>query len=141
MSTRAPRIKRIVIADCEASGAPSEPEFELFDYFPLTENGPDVTERVAAAFAEQSGDKAQELPLQTASEDFSDLPRAIGVPYACWGLGGTGPSSTNERRRPVGSTKDVPVNHPADFALVLQPLDTGTRAMTVAALAWLGHDL
>jgi hippurate hydrolase len=35
-------------------------------------------------------------------------------------------------------SQDVPVNHAADFAPVVQPtLDTGTAAMTVAALAWL----
>jgi hypothetical protein len=35
--------------------------------------------------------------------------------------------------------QDIPVNHSPLFAPVIQPtLDTGTRAMVVAALAWLG---
>jgi hypothetical protein len=34
--------------------------------------------------------------------------------------------------------QDIPVNHSATFAPVLQPtLDTGTEALVVAALAWL----
>ena len=44
-------IERIVRAECEASNTPKPPEFELFDRFPLTDNDPTATERVAAAFA------------------------------------------------------------------------------------------
>jgi hippurate hydrolase len=134
-------IKRIVTAECQASRSPKEPEFELFDHFPLTSNDPDVTARVAAAFAEQFGDAAQELPLQTASEDFSDLPEAFSVPYTYWGLGGTDPELYAKAGSAGRLSQDVPVNHSAAFAPVIQPtLDTGTTAMTVAALAWLGHD-
>jgi hippurate hydrolase len=134
-------IKRIVTAECEASGSPKDPEFELFDHFPLTSNDPDVTARVAAAFAAQFGDAAQELPLQTASEDFSDLPEAFGVPYTYWGLGGTDRSLYEKAAAAGRLSQDVPVNHSAAFAPVIQPtLDTGTTAMVVAALAWLGHD-
>ena len=31
-------IRRIVTAECQASGSPKDPEFELFDQFPLTDN-------------------------------------------------------------------------------------------------------
>jgi len=43
--------------------------------------------------------------------------------------------------RPGGRVaRDIPVNHAANFAPVLQPtLDTGTQALIVAALAWLAH--
>ena len=35
-------------------------------------------------------------------------------------------------------SQDIPVNHSATFAPVVQPtLDTGTAALVVAALAWL----
>jgi hippurate hydrolase len=134
-------IERITRAECEASGTPKEPEFELFDHFPLTTNDPDVTARVAAAFKEQFGDEAEELPRQTASEDFSDLPEAFGVPYTYWGLGGTDPELYHRAEEAGRVTHDVPVNHSASFAPVIQPtLDTGVTAMTVAALAWLGRD-
>jgi hippurate hydrolase len=34
--------------------------------------------------------------------------------------------------------QDIPVNHSAGFAPIVQPtLDTGTQALVVAALAWL----
>jgi amidohydrolase len=133
-------IERIVTAECTASRSPRPPELELFDRFPITDNDPAVTERVAAAFAGHFGDDAGQLPLQTASEDFSDLPRALGVPYSYWGIGGADRSLYEQARATGRLSEDVPVNHSAHFAPVLQPtLDTGTAALTVAALAWLGR--
>ena len=72
-------------------------------------------------------------------EDFSDIPDALGIPHTYWGIGGIDPE-TYERARAAGRiARDIPVNHSATFAPVLQPtLDTGTRALVVAALAWLG---
>jgi amidohydrolase len=132
-------IKRIVTAECTASQSPKPPEFEAFDRFPVTENDPGVTEQVAAAFAGYFGDDAQELPLQTASEDFSDIPKAFDVPYTYWGLGGIDPAQYKKAAAAGRVSQDIPVNHSADFAPVLQPtLDTGTSALVVAALAWLG---
>ena len=69
-------IRRIVIAECQASGSPRDPDFETFDSFPLTDNDDATTRRVAAAFSAHFGDSAAELSQQTASEDFSDIPRA-----------------------------------------------------------------
>jgi hippurate hydrolase len=133
-------IRRIVTAECEASRSPQPPTFELYDHFPLTDNDPQVTAKVAAAFRDQFGDAARDLPLQTASEDFSDLPTALGVPYTYWGIGGIDPQ-TYESARAAGTVADsIPVNHSASFAPVLQPtVDTGTTALVVAALAWLGR--
>ena len=134
-------IERVVTAECEASDAPSAPEFELFDRFPLTENQPEVTSRVVEAFAQHFGERAGELPRQTASEDFSDLPAAFGAPYTYWGIGGADPGLYAQAQAAGRVAQDVPVNHSARFAPVLQPtLDTGTTAMVVAALAWLGAD-
>ena len=131
-------IRRIVVAECEASGSPRPPEFELFDRFPLTDNDPGVTERVAAAFRRRFGDDAVELPLQTASEDFTDLPGAFGIPYTYWGIGGIDRDLYEQARAAGRVAQDVPVNHSAAFAPVLQPtLDTGTTALVTAALEWL----
>ncbi|WP_323101360.1 amidohydrolase [Intrasporangium sp. YIM S08009] len=133
-------IRRIVVAECQASDSPAEPEFELFDRFPPTVNDDATTERVRAAFARQFGDLATELPLQSASEDFSDLPTALGVPYTYWGIGGTDPDAYGAAVEAGTVAKDVPVNHSPFFAPVVQPtLDTGTSALVVAALAWLGR--
>jgi hippurate hydrolase len=133
-------IERIVTAECTASGTPQPPELELFESFPMTENDPAVTEQVVAAFAEQFEGYATELPLQTASEDFSDIPRALGIPYTYWGIGGIDPEAYRRAEEAGRVAQDIPVNHSASFAPVLQPtLDTGTTAMTVAALAWVGQ--
>jgi metal-dependent amidase/aminoacylase/carboxypeptidase family protein len=132
-------IHRIVTAECTASRSPRPPEFEVFDRFPVTDNDRAVTERVASAFAEHFGDNAELLPRQTASEDFSDIPGAFGVPYTYWGIGGIDPALYEKAQAAGRISQDIPVNHAADFAPVLQPtLDTGTSALTVAALAYLG---
>jgi len=131
-------IRRIVTAECQASGSPREPEFEMFDRFPLTDNDTATTERVAAAFADFFGDRAGLLPQQSASEDFSDIPRALGVPYTYWGIGGIDADAYRRAEAAVRVAQDIPVNHSAAFAPVPQPtLSTGTEALVVAALAWL----
>jgi metal-dependent amidase/aminoacylase/carboxypeptidase family protein len=131
-------VERIVRAECDASGSPRPPEFELFDRYPLTDNDTDVTARVASTFNNVFGDTAGELPQQSASEDFSDLPRQLGAPYTYWGIGGIDPETYRAAQKAGRLDQDIPVNHSATFAPVLQPtLDTGTQAMAAAALAWL----
>jgi hippurate hydrolase len=131
-------IRRIVVAECQASGCPRDPEFEVFDRFPLTTNDAAVTERVAGAFGEFFGERASPLGRQTASEDFSDIPTALGVPYTYWGIGGVDPQTYLTAQDAGRVSQDIPVNHSPGFAPVVQPtLDTGTQALVVAALAWL----
>ncbi|MEU5841305.1 amidohydrolase [Rhodococcus sp. NPDC047139] len=130
-------VKRIVVAECDASRSPRPPEFELLDQYPMTDNDPAVTERVAAAFDHHFGEDAGELPLLTASEDFSDIPRALGIPYTYWGIGGTDPDLYRQAETEGRVADDVPVNHSAKFAPPIQPtLDTGTAALVVAALTF-----
>jgi hippurate hydrolase len=77
---------------------------------------------------------------QTASEDFSDIPTALGVPYTYWGIGGIDPDAYRTAAAAGRVAQDIPVNHSANFAPVVQPtLDTGTEALVVATLAWLAH--
>lgn len=131
-------IKRIVVAECQASNSPKEPEFELFDRFPPTINDADATAQVRSAFDAYFDDASVDLPLQTASEDFSDLPNALGAPYTYWGIGGTDPEAYRAAEEKGTVAQDIPVNHSAAFAPVQQPtLDTGTAALVVAASAWL----
>jgi hippurate hydrolase len=133
-------IRRIVVAECDASDSPRPPEFELFDRYPLTDNDRDTTQRVAAAFTEHFGEAAGTLARQSASEDFSDLPNALGIPYSYWGIGGIDPDAYRAAEKAGRIDQDIPVNHSAAFAPVLQPaLDTGTTALVVAALAWLAE--
>jgi metal-dependent amidase/aminoacylase/carboxypeptidase family protein len=86
---------------CQASGSPKDPEFELFDRFPLTDNDPDTTARVATAFAAHFGDRSTTMPMGTASEDFSDIPNALGVLYTYWGIGASTPTRTAKPSKPA----------------------------------------
>jgi amidohydrolase len=131
-------VERIVRAECRASDSPREPDLELFDRFPLTDNDVATTGRVEAAFGAFFGDRAQQVGPQSASEDFSDLPAAWGAPSTYWFIGGTDAERYDRAAREGRVLQDVPVNHSAAFAPVVQPtLDTGTAALVVAALAWL----
>jgi amidohydrolase len=131
-------IRRIVTAECQASDCPREPEFELFDRFPLTDNDAAATERVAAAFEALFGERAAPVGQQSASEDFSDVPAALGVPYTYWFVGGIDAATYDAATKAGRVAQDVPVNHSAAFAPAIQPtLDTGTQALVAGALAWL----
>jgi hippurate hydrolase len=133
-------VRRIVTAECEASRCPRDPEFEMFDGYPLTSNDPEATDRVARVFADVFGERARTLDQQTASEDFSDIPAALDVPYTYWGLGGIDAETYHKAAAAGRVAQDVPVNHSPSFAPVIQPtLDTGTSALVVAALAWLAR--
>ena len=119
-------IERIVRAECVAARSPKEPEFTYYDRYPLTDNDGDATDTVREAFDAYFGDESCDLDPVPASEDFSIIPDALGVPYTYWGLGGFADMS-----KAVG-------NHNPAFAPDLQPtLDRGTEAVVVAASAWL----
>ncbi|SDM10219.1 hippurate hydrolase [Corynebacterium mycetoides] len=119
-------IERIVRAECEAARSPQEPEFSYYDIYPLTDNDPATTDTVRAAFDEYFGELSVDLDAVPASEDFSVIPRELGVPYTFWGLGG------------FADQANAPGNHNPAFAPDLQPtLDRGVEAIVVAAAAWL----
>ena len=131
-------IRRIVIGECTASGSPRDPEFELYDRFPVTDNDEATTARVAEAFTSFFGDRAVPIPQLPASEDFGEIPTALGVPYTYWAIGGTDPGAFGAAEQAGRLNQEIPVNHAATFAPVVHPtVDTGTQALVVAALAWL----
>ena len=75
--------------------------------------------------------------MQTASEDFSDIPNALGAPYTYWGIGGIDPVAFQKAAERGRVDQDIPVNHSPTFAPAIQPtLDTATQALVVAAMAW-----
>lgn len=132
-------IERMVNAECEASGSPKLPEFHYYDQYPLTDNDPEATKRITAAFRSHfTSGTVFNLGHQTASEDFSNIPNALGTPYTYWGIGGID-AEKYERARAAGRVaQDIPVNHSEFFAPVVEPtLSTGTQALVVAALAYL----
>ena len=131
-------IKRVVIGECAAAGTPKDPDFELYGEYPLTANDPAATARVKAAFEAHFGDAVMSIPRQTASEDFSAIPAAFGIPYTYWALGGTDPEAWHRADAAGTLTESIPANHSPKFAPVLEPtLETGTAAIVVASLAWL----
>lgn len=133
-------IKRIVTAECRASNSPEEPEFEIYDHFPLTTNDEQATARTAEAFAAVFSTHATPIDRQTASEDFSDIPTALRTPYTYWGIGCIDRDLYAAAKKADRISQDIPVNHAANFAPVIQPtLDVGTTAMVTAAMAWLGQ--
>ena len=131
-------IERVVKGECIASGSPKDPEFEIYDEYPLTSNDPEVTARVAEAFNQYFGHRAFTAPLQSASEDFSRIPNALGVPYSYWALGGIDEAKWHKAEAAGRIASDIPANHSPKFAPVIEPtLETGTAAIVVASLAWL----
>lgn len=119
-------IERIVRHECAAARSPQDPEFTYYDTYPLTDNNPDVTATVRAAFDEYFGERSLDLTPVPASEDFSIIPDALGVPYTYWGIGG------------FADMANAPGNHNPAFAPDLQPtLDLGMQAAVTAAAAWL----
>ena len=134
-------VRRICCAEAQASAAPKEPEFTTLSSYPLTENDPAATARVAAAFRAQFGDAALEGRPAAASEDFSIFGRSWGVPYVFWFVGGTDPE-VHARAVRDGTLRDIPANHSPRFAPVLEPTPrTGLEAMLSAASAWLCADV
>lgn len=130
-------IKRICCAECDASNAERPPEFTTLSQYPLTENDAAATQRVAAAFASQFGDKAYESKPASASEDFSVFGRTWNVPYVFWFVGGTDPD-VYAKAKAAKQLNKIPSNHSPKFAPVIHPtLMTGLHAMLTAASAWL----
>lgn len=121
-------IERIVKAECEAAGSPEPPEIEVYESYPLTDNDESTTDTVTKAFVDYFGpDRVKHLDPIPASEDFSIIPDAFGVPYSYWGFGGF-----------TAEQQPLP-NHNPGFGPAMQPtLRTGTEAAVCAVMAFLG---
>ncbi|VXC45405.1 Amidohydrolase [Arthrobacter sp. 8AJ] len=132
-------IERIVRGECAAAGSPQEPEFEYYDQYPLTSNDAEANARVTAAFTRTFGaDAVYRTAPQTASEDFSRIPDAFGIPYVYWIVGSV-PPETYRRAVANGTVDaDIPANHSPSFLPAVDPtLRMATRAQAAAALAYL----
>ncbi len=102
-------------------------------------NDPATTDRVAAAFGAQFGDNALRIEPQTVSEDFPNIPNALGIPYSYWSIGFTDRQVYRTAEK-EGKLEDLPTNHSPKFLPPMQPcLRTGTQALVTAALAWLAR--
>ena len=109
--------------------------------YPLTSNDPAVTAKVAAAFKTYFGDRAFTVPRLSASEDFSIIPDALGVPYTYWALGGIDAELWQKAEAAGRISSDIPGNHSPKFAPVIEPtLETGPRRSWSLPLAWLAAE-
>lgn len=121
-------IDRIVRAECQASGSPKDPTFETLAKFPLTVNDDATNTAVTQALQTALGaEYVHELAPVPASEDFSLIPDALGVPYCFWGYGGFLPGM-----------KIVGNHNPAFAPAIVPTLITGQKAAVAAAMAFLG---
>ncbi|WP_406177442.1 peptidase dimerization domain-containing protein [Streptomyces sp. NBC_00996] len=127
-------VRRIVKGECDASWATREPQIEEGTRFPPTVNDEAVTRAVSTAFATVFGKRSGTVELQSASEDFSRIPDAFGIPYTYWALGCIDPDTHQGARQRGTVAEDVPVNHSPRFAPVLQPTAVTRTSALVGSL-------
>ena len=131
-------IERIVNAEATASGAPKPPEITTLDRYSLVTNDADATEKVVDAFRRSFPDGSVEQTKPTmASEDFGCFGAEWQTPSVYWFFGGDDPEIYAKAKR-EGTIRSLPTNHNPRFAPVIHPtLETGVKALVVAAHAWL----
>jgi amidohydrolase len=132
-------ITRIVNAEAQASGSPKPPEITQLDSYGSVINDHDATKRVVEAFSKQfPPERVIESGPVTASEDFGCFGSEWHAPAVFWFVGGTDPA-LYAKAMAAGRPGDIPVNHNAHFAPVLDPtIRTGVETLVAATLAWLG---
>ncbi|UKZ88687.1 uncharacterized protein TrAFT101_004430 [Trichoderma asperellum] len=135
-------INGIVEDESTASGAAKKPCITSSVRAPLTNNDGHLAGRVGQVFADFFGaDKVlQELPSHPC-EDFSILARAVQSPYVFWFLGRVHPEDLERARRDGNVLDKIPIEHSAFNAPLIHPtLETGMKALSVAALSFLTED-
>ena len=134
-------VRRIVKAECEASGAPREPLFEPTSMFPFTVNDRDVTEALQSPFAEHFESFDPNVDRLHGSEDFSILGTSQDRPCSFWIFGGVDPEKWDEAEKAGRTQEDIPINHSPFFAPVLQPtLRVGLDGLALAAVTFFTRD-
>lgn len=126
-------VDRVIRAECLASGADKDPVFERTSSFPFTINDHSVTAALESSFTEHFRfDYNSDMPRLYGSEDFSILGTSIDKPCSFWVYGGVDPEKWDTAERAGRVAEDIPVNHSALFAPVIEP--TLTRAVDALAL-------
>ena len=133
-------ITRIVNAEAAASGAPRPPEITPLDRYSLVKNDLQATERVLDAFRQHfPADRIRNTAPTSASEDFGTFGAEWQAPSVFWFVGGTDPNAY-AKAEAENRLNDIPTNHNPRFLPVLHPtLETGVKALMVAARAWLSQ--
>ncbi|TVY49280.1 Hippurate hydrolase [Lachnellula occidentalis] len=130
-------IRRIVKAECEASGSTVPPVFKMTRHLPNTVNDESMMKTLVKSFSEYfENDFDANIPTTTIAEDFSVLATSQGRPCVFWHWGGIDQGLWDQRLK-EGRIDDIPANHTARFAPVIQPtMSTGINALCVAALTF-----
>ncbi|KAJ6108662.1 hypothetical protein N7523_009985 [Penicillium sp. IBT 18751x] len=128
-------IKRIVEAECAASGSPKPPVFTPTRRFPPTINHNDLASQVAASFESHFESFDANTPRTNVSEDFSTLATCRNIPSVFWLTGCIDPGLWD---RAQSSGEEIPGNHSALFAPVIQPtMKIGVDALCLSVLTFL----
>lgn len=153
-------VTRIVGLESEASRAVRKPDIKNTRSYPTTINDADVVKQLSASFVEHFGQGSHgfdpDIAPCGASEDFSNLARAVDKPYCefnfsrhtvlhaysiplgLWTYGGIDPERWDKASKAGKVEEEVPMNHSAKFAPVIMPtLQVGLDAYAVGALTWL----
>ncbi|MCT2141242.1 hypothetical protein [Dietzia cinnamea] len=134
-------MERIVRGECAAAGTPANPEFDYYDQYPLTRNGPGVTDTLSVAFVEHFGPRgARGQPGHGVGGLLTHPGHVRGARRVLdRRLGRCRPLPGRAARGAV--SQDIPANHAPHFAPEEEPtLLSATRAQVVAALAYLGAE-
>jgi len=131
-------IERVANAEAEASGAPRPPEITPLDQYTSVKNDADATKKVVDAFLQSfPAGSIEETKPTMASEDFGCFGAGWDAPAVYWFFGGDDPA-VYAKAKQEGKLSALPTNHNPGFAPVIHPtLETGVKALVVAALAWL----
>jgi amidohydrolase len=131
-------IERIVNAEAAAAGAPKPPEITPLDRYSLVKNDVDATNKVVGAFRQNFPDgSVEQTKPSMASEDFGCFGAEWHVPSVFWFFGGDDPAVFAKAKK-EGTLSSLPTNHNPRFAPVIHPtMETGVKALVVAAHAWL----
>jgi amidohydrolase len=135
-------IERIVNAEAVAAGAPKPPEITVLDRYSLVTNDVNATNKVVDAFHKNfpAGSVEQTKPTM-ASEDFGCFGAEWHAPAVYWFFGGDDPAVYAKAKK-EGTLSSLPTNHNPRFAPVIHPtMETGVKALVVAAYAWLAERL
>ncbi|MCJ1306645.1 hypothetical protein MMC25_000288 [Agyrium rufum] len=100
-------IRRVIFAECTASGITQDPVIKELMRAPATINQQGPYEVLNAAFADYFGDKLGKGEAKGASEDFSNLALACKAPYLFWNFGCVNAEQWSEAEK-VGQTASNP---------------------------------
>lgn len=131
-------VKRVVLAECEASASLHirEPTFTTIMQAPATINDQRHANILKQAFRGYFGDNIIDADPFGASEDVSILATACGAPLVHYVYGCVDSEEWEQAKR-LGKIEELPHNHSAFFAPVIQPtMRTGVDAFSLAAMTF-----